>query len=62
MVSVGGKDSHIEFPGVTSNPCNDFYFFTACSLHYLQNEALIEKEGERRMGGGGRARRGVNLP
>ena len=27
MVSVGAKDSRIEFPGVTSNPCNDFFFF-----------------------------------
>ena len=27
VVSVGAKDSRIEFPGVTSNPCNDFFSF-----------------------------------
>ena len=25
VVSVGAKDSRIEFSGVTSNPCNDFF-------------------------------------
>ena len=27
VVSVGAKDSRIEFQGVASNPCNDFFSF-----------------------------------
>ena len=57
VVSVGAKDSRIEFSGVTSNPCNDFFSFRVA----LQNEALIEKEwgetdgrGRERGEGGGR--------